>query len=106
MIGRGTRHRTGSMPTGALCGRPVEIRENGGRLAPFSGASWEVRGAAEKPLLHLWSEYCNLTRRVLAISARSDGKLSLAVERFGRTKPDHLEFIRMHPCGKIPRRVA
>lgn len=73
----------------------VEIRENGGRVAPFSGASWEVRGAAEKPLLHLWSEYCNLTRRVLAISARSDEKLSLAVERFGRTKPDRLEFIRL-----------
>jgi hypothetical protein len=28
----------------------IELRENGGRLAPFSGMSWEVRGAAEKPL--------------------------------------------------------
>jgi hypothetical protein len=74
---------------------PVEIRENGGRVAPFSGASWEVRGASEKPLLHLWSEYCNLTRRVLAISAHSDERLSLAVERFGRAKPDRLEFIRL-----------
>jgi hypothetical protein len=34
----------------------VEVRENGGRVAPFSGMSWEVRGAGEKPLLHLWSE--------------------------------------------------
>ena len=73
----------------------VEIRENGGRVAPFSGASWEVRGAAEKPLLHLWSEYCNLTRRVLAISDHSDERLALAVERFGRAKPDRLEFIRL-----------
>jgi hypothetical protein len=25
--------------------RVVEVRENGGRVAPFSGMSWEVRGA-------------------------------------------------------------
>jgi len=31
----------------------VEVRENGGRVAPFSGMSWEVRGNGEKPLLHL-----------------------------------------------------
>jgi hypothetical protein len=30
----------------------VEVRENGGRVAPFSGMSGEVRGAAEKPVLH------------------------------------------------------
>jgi hypothetical protein len=73
----------------------IEIRENGGRLAPFSGLSWEVRGAAEKPLLHLWSANHNLTRRVLAITDHSDQRLALAVERFGRSKPDRLEFIRL-----------
>ncbi len=73
----------------------IEIRENGGRVAPFSGLSWEVRGAAEKPLLHLWSENYNLTRRVLAITDHSDQRLALAVERFGRAKPGRLEFIRM-----------
>jgi len=73
----------------------IEIRENGGRVAPFSGLSWEVRGAAEKPLLHLWSENYNLTRRVLAITDHSDQRLALAVERFGRAKPDRLEFIRL-----------
>ncbi|HMD39542.1 MAG TPA: hypothetical protein VKH15_09680 [Candidatus Acidoferrum sp.] len=73
----------------------IEIRENGGRLAPFSGLSWEVRGAAEKPLLHLWSENYNVTRRVLAITDHSDDRLALAVERFGRSKPDRLEFIRL-----------
>lgn len=66
----------------------IEIRENGGRVAPFSGLSWEVRGAAEKPLLHLWSENYNFTRRVLAITDHSDQRLALAVERFGRAKPD------------------
>src|SRR5580692_11867419 len=72
----------------------IEIRENGGRVAPFSGLSWEVRGASEKPLLHLWSENYNLTRRVLAITDHSEQRLALAVERFGRAKPDRLEFIR------------
>ena len=46
----------------------VEVRENGGSVAPFSGMSWEVRGDSEKPLLHLWSEQFNPTRRVLAIT--------------------------------------
>jgi hypothetical protein len=73
----------------------IEIRENGGRLAPFSGLSWEVRGASGKPLLHLWSENYNLTRRVLAITDHSEQCLSLAVERFGRSKPDRLQFVRV-----------
>src|SRR5258708_3999754 len=72
----------------------VEVRENGGNVASFSGMSWEVRGDGEKPLLHLWSEQLNLTRRVLAITDHSEQRLALAVERFGRSKPDPLEFIR------------
>lgn len=72
---------------------PVEVRENGGRVAPLEVLSWEVRGAAEKPLLHLWSADYNLTRRVLAIMDRSEQRLILAVERFGRSKPDRLEFV-------------
>lgn len=73
----------------------IEIRENGGIVAPFSGLSWEVRGAVEKPLLHLWSENYNLTRRVLAITDHSDQRLALAIERFGRSKPERLEFVRL-----------
>jgi hypothetical protein len=72
----------------------VEVRENGGCVAPFAGMSWEVRGSSEKPLLHLWSEQFHLTRRVLAITDHSDQRLALAVERFGRSKPDKLEFVR------------
>jgi hypothetical protein len=52
----------------------IEIRENGGRVAPFAGLSWDVQRAAEKPLLHLRSENHNLTRRVLAITDHSDRK--------------------------------
>jgi hypothetical protein len=77
----------------------VEVRENGGCVAPFSGMSWEVRGDGEKPLLHLWSEQLNLTRRVLAITDHSEQRLALAVERFGRSKPDRLEFIREFERG-------
>jgi hypothetical protein len=65
----------------------IEIRENGGRVAPFSRLSWEVRGAAEKPLLHLWSENYNFTRRVLvfAHAGSEHGILDLlTVTRSGR----------------------
>lgn len=72
----------------------VEIRENGGRAAPLESLSWEIRGSGEKPLLHIWSESYNLTRRVLAITDHSEQRLALAVERFGRLKPDRLEFVR------------
>jgi len=73
----------------------VEVRETGSRAISFHGLSWEVRGAAAKPLLHLWSEQYNLTRRVLAITDRSESRLALAVERFGRGQPDRLEFVRL-----------
>jgi hypothetical protein len=74
---------------------PSELRENGSRVAPLASLSWEVRGDRGKPLLHLWSENHNLTRRVLAITEHSEERLSLAVERFGRSKPDRLEFLRI-----------
>ena len=73
----------------------VEVRENGGRVAVFATLSWEVRGAGQKPLLHLWSDQYNLTRRVLAITDQTGQRLALTVERFGRNKPDRLEFLRM-----------
>lgn len=72
----------------------AELCENGGRLAALSRLSWEVRGSDDKPLLHIWSEQYNLTRRVIAITDYSDARLVLAVERFGRNRPDRLEFVR------------
>jgi hypothetical protein len=45
----------------------AELCENGGRLAPLSKLSWEVRGSEDKPLPHIWLEQYNLTRRVIAI---------------------------------------
>jgi hypothetical protein len=78
-----------------LAGAHIEIRENGSRITAAAPISWEVRGAAGKPLLHLWAENCNVTRRVLAIADHSDARLALPVERFGRTKPERLEFVRL-----------
>jgi hypothetical protein len=72
----------------------IEIRETGSRISPAGALSWEVRGADRKPLLHLWAENCNVTRRVLAIADQSPDCLALAVERFGRTKPDRLVIVR------------
>jgi hypothetical protein len=72
----------------------VDLHENGARTSFASDLSWEVRGGHERPLLHLWSERFNVTRRVLAITDHSEQRLVLAVERFGRAKPDRLEFVR------------
>jgi hypothetical protein len=83
----------------------VEVRENGTRVATFSALSWELRGAPAKPLLRLWSEQHNLTRRVLAIADHSDERLALAVERFGRLKPSRLEFVRVD-FARSPRDVS
>lgn len=73
---------------------PGEVHENGKRLAQAEGLSWEIRGAQDKPLLHLWSGEVNLTRRVLGIADQSAERLALAVECFGRSKPGRLEFVR------------
>lgn len=79
-----------------LAGASVEIRENGTRLTARPPLSWEVRGASEKPLLHLWGENCNMTRRVLAIADQNELCLGLSVERFGRGRPDRLEILRLN----------
>jgi len=78
-----------------LAAGPVEIRENADRVTPTSDISWELRGPGEKPLLHLWAEQYNLTRRVLAITEHSERRLALAVERVGHHKPERLEFLRI-----------
>src|ERR1700680_3274457 len=76
----------------------AEVCENGGRLAPLYKLSWEVRGSDDKPLLHIWSEQYNLTRRVIAITDHADARLVLVVERFGRSRPDRLGVVR-HGVG-------
>jgi hypothetical protein len=48
---------------------------------PFPRFSGKFSGEGGKPLLHLWAENCNFTRRVLAIADLSDSRMALAVER-------------------------
>lgn len=43
----------------------------------------------------MWAENCNVTRRVLAIADQSDNRMALAVERFGRLKPERMEIVRV-----------
>jgi len=74
----------------------VEIRDASGRVMPSAPLSWEVRGSEAKPLLHLWAENCNLTRRVVGILDESDERVALAVERFGRSRPDRMELVRIN----------
>jgi len=78
-----------------LVGASIEIRENGSHITAVSPLSWEVRGEGGKPLLHLWAENCNVTRRVLAIADHSDTRMALSVERFGRIKPERMEIVRI-----------
>lgn len=83
----------------------VEIRESGSRVTSVTPVSWEVRGNSEKPLLHLWSENCNVTRRVVAITGNSQDHLALAVERFGRIKPERMEIVRLE-YAPAPRELS
>ena len=71
---------------------PVEVRENGVRLASLADFNYEVRVQGRGTLLHLWSDERTLARRVLRIAEQSTARLLLEVERFGRAKPDRLEF--------------
>lgn len=74
---------------------PVEVRENGQWFAPLFDGHWEVRSEGDRVLLHVWSEERNLVRHVLRIASSSDEGVLLEVERFGRSKPGHLEITRV-----------
>lgn len=72
----------------------AEIHEDGEWLAEFSSLRCEVRRSGKDSLVHLWSGERNLTRRVLRIRERSDDRIVLDVQRFGRPRPGRLEFLR------------
>ena len=76
----------------ATSGR-VEVHENGRWLAALSSAHCEVRTQGAATLIHLWSEECNLVRRVLRVAEQSPGRMVLEVQRFGRSKAGTLEFV-------------
>ncbi|MGH9757556.1 MAG: hypothetical protein ACRD4M_07440 [Candidatus Acidiferrales bacterium] len=72
----------------------AEVREDGEWLAELATLHCEIRFDGKSPLLHLWSDDRNLTRRVLGVKERSGNSVTLEVQRFGRSKPGRLEFVR------------
>ena len=83
-----------------------EVREDGEWLAELAGLRCELHSESKSPLVRLWSGERNLTRRVLGIRERSEDRIVLDVQRFGRAKPGRLEFLRMdsrRPAGRIVR---
>jgi hypothetical protein len=84
----------------------VEVREDGEWLAELANLHCELRHEGKNPLVHLWSEERNLTRRVLRVKERAEDRIVLEVRRFGRAKPGRLEFLRTdssRPPGRITR---
>jgi hypothetical protein len=76
-----------------LAGGRVKVQENGSWLASLEDFQYEVREKAGATLLHLWSSETSLVRRVLSIDSQDHGRLALGVTRFGRSRPDRLEFL-------------
>jgi hypothetical protein len=84
----------------------VEVREDGEWLAELAALHCELRRAGKHSLVHLWSGDRNLTRRVLSVRECSEERILLDVQRFGRTKPGRLEFLRTdqpRATGRITR---
>lgn len=90
-----------------LCsGARVEVHEDGELLAELNDLHFEVRKQGKHTLLHLWSEERNLVRRVMRVAEKSEGRLLLEVQRFGRSKPGRLEFLvpeRARPGSRLTR---
>jgi DNA-binding transcriptional ArsR family regulator len=71
----------------------VEVREDGEWLAELATLHFELRVERKNPLVHLWSDERNLTRRILRVKEVTGDRIVLEVQRFGRAKPGRLEFL-------------
>jgi hypothetical protein len=83
----------------------AEIHEAGEWLAEFVAFHWEIRYEGKNPLLHLWSDDRNLTRRLLGVKEQSPERIVLQVQRYGRAKPSQFEFLR-RDAPRQPLRVV
>lgn len=84
----------------------VEVREDGEWLAELATLHFELRVERKTPLVHLWSDERNLTRRVLRVKESAGDRIVLEVQRFGRAKPGRLEFLRTdspRAAGRVTR---
>jgi len=84
----------------------VEVQEDGCWLAELEGFDYEVRQKNDAVLLHLWSGQSNFVRRVLRVAVDKPGRFALEVARFGRARPNTLEFLsarRARDSGQVRR---
>ncbi len=72
----------------------AEVREDGEGLAELARFRRELHRAGKNSIVHLWSSERNLTRRILRVQEQSENRIVLEVQRFGRSKPGRLEFVR------------
>ena len=90
----------------AMAASGAEVHEDGEWLAEFAGLRCELRLEGKNSLVHLWSGERNLTRRILRVKERSERRIVLEVQRFGRSKPSRLAFLRTdgaRPAGRVMR---
>src|SRR5580700_9322082 len=64
------------------------------KCAKMANGSPNLPRSNAKVLVQLWSDERNLTRRVLCVKECAEDRIVLEVQRFGRTKPSRLEFLR------------
>jgi len=70
----------------------VEVREDGELMAGLLNPEHEFREQSGRLVLNLWSGEATLVRRIEAVLARSQDRIELAVQKFGRARPGRLEL--------------
>jgi hypothetical protein len=83
----------------------VEVREDGELLAGLLNPEFELREQGGKVVLQLWSGGTTLVRRVQSIVDQADGRIELAVQKFGKTRPGRLE-LRSREAPLAPGRIT
>jgi len=84
----------------------MEVREDGEWLAELASLRWQLHTEGKTPLVHLWSDGCNLTRKIVSVREQSAERIVLEVQRFSRAKPGRLEFLRSNgkrTAGRVTR---
>lgn len=77
-----------------IAGSPhAAVLENGEVTFDFSSARYALSAEHGRCLLHLWSGERNAVRRVLDLQAKAS-LLRVTVQRFGQSKPTHLDIVR------------
>ncbi|HEY4949026.1 MAG TPA: hypothetical protein VIH88_01710 [Candidatus Acidoferrales bacterium] len=92
-------------PSDLAASGSVEVREDGEWLAELATLHFELRVERKNPLVHLWSDERNLTRRVLRVKENAGDRIVLEVQRFGRAKRGAIEGLRFFVPQGISQRL-